>query len=303
MNPLISVVIPSYNHVDYIGKAIQSVIDQTYTNWEIIIVDNHSDDSTDDVVNSFNEPRLRLLKIHNNGIIAASRNMGIDVAKGEWIAFLDSDDWWERNKLQVCLDNAEKNTALIYHDLRIINPDGNNVESRKTILRNRNIRKGRHLKKPVLMDLLVNGNPIANSSVVTKKSFLKKICGLNESREMVAAEDYNAWMKIADLTDAFVYIPKALGFYLMHDKGVSQSGTELPAYNARAEFESRLSDAQLIWIQVARRYSNAREALLSGDLRKAKRDFGYSIKNGDLTIRIKSIIMLIYIVFKNTLRN
>ena len=101
--PLVSVVIPTYNHAHFLGRALQSVIDQTYTNWEVIVIDNHSTDNTDGVVISFSEPRIRLIKINNDGVIAASRNLGIRDAKGDWIAFLDSDDCWYSQKLKVIM--------------------------------------------------------------------------------------------------------------------------------------------------------------------------------------------------------
>ena len=90
--PLVSVVIPTYNHARYLARALQSVLDQTYTNWEAIVIDNHSTDNTDEVMASFADSRITLLKIHNNGVIAASRNIGIRAANSEWITFLDSDD-------------------------------------------------------------------------------------------------------------------------------------------------------------------------------------------------------------------
>jgi glycosyltransferase involved in cell wall biosynthesis len=91
-SPLVSVVIPTYNHARYLGRALQSVLDQTYKNWEAIVIDNHSTDNTAELIASFADQRITYLKIHNNGVIAASRNAGIRAAKGEWLAFLDSDD-------------------------------------------------------------------------------------------------------------------------------------------------------------------------------------------------------------------
>src|SRR4051812_44716056 len=103
VNPLVSVVIPTYNHAQFLGRALGSVIAQTYTNWEAIVVDNHSQDDTDAVVASQSDPRIKLLKIHNNGVIAASRNKAMREARGEWIAFLDSDDAWYPEKLAVLI--------------------------------------------------------------------------------------------------------------------------------------------------------------------------------------------------------
>ena len=95
--PLVSVIIPTYNQAHYLVRALQSVLDQTYINWEAIVIDNYSTDNTDEVMADFADPSVTYLKIHNNGVIAASRNEGIRAAKGEWVAFLDSDDWWEKN--------------------------------------------------------------------------------------------------------------------------------------------------------------------------------------------------------------
>ena len=98
--PLVSVIIPTFNRANDLARAVKSVIAQTFTSWELIIVDNHSVDNTDEVVRHFNDPRIKLLKIHNDGVIAASRNLGIHFSSGTYIAFLDSDDWWTPDKLR-----------------------------------------------------------------------------------------------------------------------------------------------------------------------------------------------------------
>jgi glycosyltransferase involved in cell wall biosynthesis len=115
----VSIIIPTYNHASYLGRALRSVINQTYTNWEAIVIDNHSTDNTDQVMSNFKDPRIKYLKINNDGVIAKSRNKGIEIAKGKWVAFLDSDDWWTSDKLKVCLSFANDNVDLIYHDLKI----------------------------------------------------------------------------------------------------------------------------------------------------------------------------------------
>ena len=167
--PLVSVVIPTYNHARYLGRALQSVLDQTYVNWEAIVIDNHSTDNTDEVMASFADPRFTYLKIHNNGVIAVSRNAGIRAAKGEWIALLDSDDWWTADKLQACFDSINDQVDLVYHDLEIVT-DHPRLFRRKII-------KSWQAKTPVLMDLLLKGNAITNSSVLVRKSLLEKIRG------------------------------------------------------------------------------------------------------------------------------
>ena len=89
-SPFVSIIIPTYNNAEFWRKALKSVIGQTYNSWEAIVIDNNSTDQTDEVINKFQDIRIKYYKISNYGIIAKSRNLGISLAKGEWIAFLDS---------------------------------------------------------------------------------------------------------------------------------------------------------------------------------------------------------------------
>lgn len=97
---LVSVIMPSWNTSNFIAESIQSVIDQTYENWELIIVDDCSTDNTDDVVAKFTDKRIRYFKNEKNSGAALSRNRALREARGEWIAFLDSDDLWNPDKLE-----------------------------------------------------------------------------------------------------------------------------------------------------------------------------------------------------------
>jgi glycosyltransferase involved in cell wall biosynthesis len=204
-NPLISVIIPTYNRANELKRALMSVQAQSYTNWEVIIVDNHSSDHTDKVVSAFNEPRIKLCKINNNGVIAASRNMGIRESLGDYIAFLDSDDWWMPQKLSVSFSALASGADLIYHDLFLVTKPKHRFIFRKVATR--------ALKVPVFFDLLELGNGITNSSVVVRKSLLTSIDGLSEDCNLTAIEDYECLLRIALLTDKFVRVPRTLGYY------------------------------------------------------------------------------------------
>lgn len=103
-NPLVSVVIPLFNRVALIRRTLDSVIAQTLQDYEIIVVDDGSTDGSADFVQSLNLDRLRLIRNSQNRGAAAARNIGISAASGRWIAFLDSDDFWEPNKLARQLD-------------------------------------------------------------------------------------------------------------------------------------------------------------------------------------------------------
>jgi glycosyltransferase involved in cell wall biosynthesis len=202
---LISVVIPTYNRASDLKRALKSVQAQTFINWEVLIIDNHSDDNTDQMVCEFNDPRIKLFKIYNNGVIAASRNEGIRKASGEYIAFLDSDDWWKPEKLRLSFDALNAGADIVYHDLFLANKSDQLFFWKKVVTRD--------LKPPIFVNLLNNGNCINNSSVVVRKNILSSIGGLSEDYGLIAIEDYDCWLRIAKLTDKFTRIPKSLGYY------------------------------------------------------------------------------------------
>lgn len=100
MNDLVSVIMPSYNTAEYIAHSIDSVIAQTYQNWELLIVDDCSEDNTDEIVSKITDKRIRYFKNDCNSGAAVSRNRALREANGRWIAFLDSDDLWLPDKLE-----------------------------------------------------------------------------------------------------------------------------------------------------------------------------------------------------------
>jgi glycosyltransferase involved in cell wall biosynthesis len=287
-NPLVSVVIPAYNHARYLGRALQSVLDQTYTNWETIVIDNHSTDNTDEVMASFTDQRITYLKIHNNGVIAASRNAGIRAAKGQWVAFLDSDDWWTKDKLKVCFGYIDDKVDLVYHDLQIISDQSRRFR-RKVI-------KSWQVKPPVLIDLLLKGNAIANSSVVVRKTLLVKIGGINESREMIAAEDYNTWLRVAQLSNQFLYLPRRLGYYLQHNNNISQKDMSLPGRCAVSDFIGLLSDQQKLKLEASFRYTASRFNYSNGNFNKAKKDLLFTLCYGRISLRLCALATIIMMV-------
>jgi glycosyltransferase involved in cell wall biosynthesis len=292
--PLVSVVIPTYNHARYLGRALQSVLDQTYTNWEVIVIDNHSTDNTDEVIASFMDPRVTYLKIHNNGVIAASRNAGIRAAKGKWIAFLDSDDWWANDKLQVCFDCIDEKVDLIYHDLVIIHDQSRPFRQKKV--------KAWQVKAPVLKDLLLRGNAISNSSVVVRKRLLEKIGGINESVKLIAAEDYNTWLHISKRTNQFLYLPHKLGYYLIHNQGLSKKDMSESYLGAINEFTDVLSSRQQRIVESKAAYMSGRYYYLKNENKVAIIKLLKSLVGGISEVRFKAIFMLMGIVLKESFK-
>ena len=124
---LVSVIMPSWNTGRFIAESIESVLAQTYTNWELLIVDDCSTDNTDEVVKPYLEDkRIKYFKNEKNSGAALSRNRATREAQGEWIAFLDSDDLWTPDKLEKQVGFMKDNGYnFSYHDFVRIDEDGN----------------------------------------------------------------------------------------------------------------------------------------------------------------------------------
>lgn len=218
ITPRVSVVIPTYNHAHFLGRALQSVVDQTYTKWEAIVVDNHSTDNTAAVLHDFSEPRIISLKIHNNGVIAASRNMGIRAAKGEWIAFLDSDDHWYPDKLEMVCKRIKEEPAVDVWSTDELLVDETTGERR--LLRYGPCTSGFY------EGLLVRGNCMSPSATLVRRDFLfQKDILFREEKDFVTVEDYDFWMQLAQKGAKFRFIHSVQGEYLVHR--TNNSGQDL----------------------------------------------------------------------------
>jgi len=204
-NPLVSVVIPTFNCASYINEAIDSVLEQTFLDYEIIIVDNSSIDRTVELVESYRDPRVQLIGCQNNGVIAKSRNIGIANSQGEFIAFLDGDDLWHPRKLEVCIPVVSSSFDLVYHGERWFDNQGNS----KSV-------KYRAEDQSSYSKLLTRGNNISTSSVVVKKSVLERAGGFSENYSYISAEDYDLWMRLAMNGARFKYVDQLLGGYRIH---------------------------------------------------------------------------------------
>ena len=212
----VSIVMPTFNRAYCIKRTIQSVLDQTHANWELLVVDNTSTDNTQQLVEQFGDERIRFLQVLNDGIIALSRNIGIGAASGRFIAFMDSDDPWLPRKLEVSLTMLASGFDIVYHDLYITDGEDRSKKTKTGV--------SRYLNKPVLHDLLKNGNGINTSSVVVKADMVKAVGGFTESRESIGIEDYELWVRIAMQTDRFGFIREPLGFYTVNGNGTLNKG-------------------------------------------------------------------------------
>ncbi len=210
MGPKISVIIPTYNRADLIKESIESVLNQTYQDFEVIVVDDGSTDNTKEVVALFS-PRVKYLYQINTGLPSKARNSGILEANGEYIAFLDSDDKWAKTKLAKQMYIFEKFTwvDLVFTGVVIIDKKGNVLKKKK----------GKIVKEDVLVNLLKNGNFITNSSVLVKKKVLFDVGLLDEDPKIRGSEDFFLWAKLA-LNYKFYSVPDELTMYRKNEMSI-----------------------------------------------------------------------------------
>jgi len=184
MEPTFSIVIPTYNQSSLLKNAILSVVNQTYKNFEIIVIDNFSNDSTESVVKSFQTEKIKYFKKKNFGVIGKSRNEGINRSKGEWIAFLDSDDLWYSNRLDEIINFLRNNKSyeVLTSDEKIINKISNSEKIWKYGPYTENFYK----------KLLIDGNCLSTSATVVKRKFIiDNNLLFSEDKNLVTVEDYD----------------------------------------------------------------------------------------------------------------
>ncbi len=206
--PKVSVVIPAYNCERFISTAIESVLEQTYKDYEIIVVDDGSTDNTAKVLSRLNS-KIKYI-FQTNGGPAKGRNTGILNARGEYVAFLDADDAWLPNKLKMQMEVLEKrsNLGLIYSDIYII--DDRYFVDRNSGLRAFQVRpphRGKVLKTLFLV------NFIPTTSVVMRKECFEKIGLFNPILSPI--EDYDRWLRLSVFYEVD-YIDRALAKYRDH---------------------------------------------------------------------------------------
>ena len=220
---LVSVIVPTYNIEKYIAKTIQSVLAQTYTNFELLIVDDESPDRSVEICRQFHDPRIKIISQKNRGL-AGARNGGIRYAQGDYIALLDGDDLWLREKLAKHIEHLENNpdVGVSFSRSEFIDAQGNSLGI---------------FQMPKLQDItpghLLCRNPIGNGSApVIRREVFNAICfqdNLHGTLEdcyfdehFRQSEDIECWFRIAAQTDWKIEgLPEALTLYRVNGEGLS----------------------------------------------------------------------------------
>lgn len=180
---LVSIIIPVHNAGRFLRDTINSIKNQTYENWEAIFVDDCSRDNSSDIIKEFSEDiRIKLITLEQNGGVAVARNIGIDNAKGKYIAFLDADDLWEKEKLEKQIKVIEKdsNIGLIFTGTRYIDENSNPYNYVLEVPKTINYKE------------LLKQNVISCSSVLVKKEHVIKYKMPNDGMH----EDFAVWLQI-----------------------------------------------------------------------------------------------------------
>lgn len=209
MDELVSVIMPSYNTALYIKETIQSVLNQTYKNWELFIVDDCSTDDTDHVVQQFlDDKRIHYLKNEVNSGAAISRNRALREAKGRWIAFLDSDDLWMPDKLEKQICFMEKNNFhFSYTEYEEMDEYGKTLDIRVSGPK-RITEIGMYAYCwPGCLTVMYEWNEVGDIQI----SDIKK------------NNDYAIWLKVCKKADCYLY-PKVLAKYRKRTGSISNHG-------------------------------------------------------------------------------
>ncbi len=220
---LVSVIVPTYNIEAYIAETIKSVLAQTYSNFELLIIDDESPDNSVKICRQFDDPRIKVISQKNRGL-AGARNTGVRHAKGNYIALLDGDDLWQPEKLAKHIEYLENNpdVGISFSRSEFIDGEGNSLGI---------------FQMPKLQDItpghLLCRNPVGNGSApVIRREVFEEICfqdDLHGAKEdcyfdehFRQSEDIECWFRIAAQTDwEIAGIPEALTLYRVNGEGLS----------------------------------------------------------------------------------
>jgi glycosyltransferase involved in cell wall biosynthesis len=285
MRPIFSIIIPTFNRSEKLRRAIESIERQTFRDFELIVCDDGSTDDTRDVIDSFkNRLDLTYLREENWGGPARPRNMGIRAARGEWICFLDADDWWYPEKLK-CVHERLAQADVVHHDSDIYTKTG-----KRHLVKMRS----RQLTAPVFVDLMTKGNTFITSGVSIRKSVIDKAGGFLEDKELISVEDFDLWLKIALITDRFVHIPRSLCGYWKGNGNISGTAKHISAHAALFDLHKEHLPPEAR--QESKKYFSycmGLASLRSGNFRMSREHLTVSLGSHDQRLAIMSLIRIL----------
>ena len=221
-SPLVSIVINCFNGEKYLKETIESVLNQSYNNWEIIFWDNQSTDGSAKIIKNYLDKRIKYYKSYLHTPLGKARNLAMEHAAGEWCAFLDCDDLWLPNKLQKQIDiilSDCKNIGLVYGRMSVIS-EKNRYQSywSNRMIRYDNKKSMKNLPEGRVFDELLQLNFIPLLTAIFRRDLFNQIGGISDHMEI--AEDYDLFVKLSYLTNVCA-VQEVVALYRVHDNNYS----------------------------------------------------------------------------------
>ena len=266
-SPFFSVVIPTYNRAEKLKETLSSVLVQTFSDFEVLVMDDGSTDNTESVVNGFSDSRVKYEWASNSGGPATPRNRGIIAASAPWVCFLDADDIWYPTKLAEvaeAIDQQPEVDAFCHNEMLYTKKDDS-----KSL-----ISYGPY-EGDFYQVLLFRGNRLSTSAMTVRREFIEEHkIRFNQSSDYVIVEDFDFWLHLAHYGAHFSFISKPLGEYVIEDDNISHA-VKKARYNERILLKDHIykiqqfePDRDKLWKQVRFRFEfdKSRELMVNSDL-------------------------------------
>ena len=287
-NPLVTVVIPTYNRGALVQQAIASVIAQTYRNWELIIVDDGSDDGTREAIITMNDPRIKLLTIPHIGNIALLRNIGVEDGSGEWLAFLDSDDIWIPRKLEIQLFFLlQEGKRWGYGGFELMNDDMQTIPNKAG--------QFRPMSGWIIKEVLTTEASVTIGTLMLERTLFEEAGRFNQDAKLIFREDYELVLRLALKSEALA-VPDLLVRIREHE-GRATNGFQEAHDRTAAMYEHFLRcRPEKALAKIARRRmagelaESAKASIRRKQYLQATRKLGQALINGDKLRHLFSVV-------------
>lgn len=289
-SPLITVLTTTYNHERFIGHCIRSVLSQTFTDWEQVIVDDGSTDSTERMISQFDDVRIRYIRQEHVGIgrLSETYNQGLKMARGRFIAVLEGDDMFPRQKLALQANSLNDDAVLSFGRYLMVN-------EKRRYLGRFPLKSEQVLRKTDWLKTLLFSCPIVSATVMIKKDALEKIGGFIQPFG-VNAVDQATYLELA-LLGRFKFIDEVLGIWVKHSDSWSDRNLNSAPFNDYGLLFCRKHhipiDWNAFWTQRAQDlFHVGRHQLLNGKRTEATQNFKRSFELAPVSGKVKALVGL-----------
>ncbi len=287
-SPLVSIILPTYNRAYIVGRAIESILSQSFTDFELIIVDDGSSDNTEQVVNSFQDRRIKFLRQEKNRGVSVAINAGLRIASGVFIAIQGSDDEWYPHKLEQevnVLRQSPKTVGVVYSRIEKIMRDGQKIYLPQD---------GFSPTSGNLHKQILSSNFITPQATLIRRECFESVGFFDEDPRMVSLEDWELWIRFS-MQFEFVYIGKV------------GARTAISSDSLTQDQERRLLAREAIFqkhhnhflrypdIYIKQSYSIGNAFALRGEMKRARSYLWTAFKKNPLNIRYAIAFLVVWI--------